>query len=250
MFKDNFQLTTMNCIDIYMFSALNIRNSYYRVIQYPIIINKSHKRLCKYHTYILYFSWNIEGTRFCFNGFFPVGGKMAPVTKLHSKRKGAILIIAMIFVLIFAALAVSMAAMSGTNVQIASNQHKADYALGSATSGLEVERYWLKSVMMPNTTPESKYLATIYNIMQSNMDANGISNITLKHTASTLSILPVTLDSAIGQTFNGQMNIDDGNPNILQVPWQGGSQSNLTIDPATDKWSEWSPTKEPASRGY
>ena len=28
MFKDNFQLTTMNCIDIYMFSALNIRNSY------------------------------------------------------------------------------------------------------------------------------------------------------------------------------------------------------------------------------
>jgi hypothetical protein len=147
---------------------------------------------------------------------------MAPVTKLHPKRKGAILIVAMIFVLIFAALAVSMAAMSGTNVQIASNQHKADYALGSATSGLEVERYWLKTVMMPNTTPESKYLTTIYNIMQSNMDANGISNITLKHTASILSILPVTLDSAAGQTFNGQMNIDAGNPNILQVLSTGG----------------------------
>jgi hypothetical protein len=148
---------------------------------------------------------------------------MTPVTKLHPKRKGAVLIVAMIFVLIFAALAVSMAAMSGTNVQIASNQHKADYALGSATSGLEVERYWLKTVMMPNTTPESKYLSTIYNIMQSNMDANGISNITLKHTASIVSILPVTLDSAIGQTFNGQMNIDTGNPNILQVLSTGGN---------------------------
>jgi hypothetical protein len=148
---------------------------------------------------------------------------MTSVIKSHPKRKGAILIVAMIFVLIFAALAVSMATMSGTNVQIASNQRKADYALGSATSGLEVERYWLKSVMMPNTTPESKYLATIYNIMQSNMDANGISNITLKHTASTLSILPVTLDSAIGQTFNGQMNIDAGNPNILQVLSTGGN---------------------------
>jgi hypothetical protein len=76
--------------------------------------------------------------------------------------------------------------------------------------------------MMPNTTPESKYLTTIYNIMQSNMDANGISNITLKHTASILSILPVTLDSVTGQTFNGQMNIDTGNPNILQVLSTGG----------------------------
>ena len=41
----------------------------------------------------------------------------------------------------------------------------------------------------------------------------------------------------------------DGNPNLFQVFWQGGPQSNLTVDPATDKWSQWSPSKEPASRG-
>jgi Tol biopolymer transport system component len=41
----------------------------------------------------------------------------------------------------------------------------------------------------------------------------------------------------------------DGNPNLFQVPWQGGEQTNLTINPATDKWSEWSPSKESASRG-
>jgi Tol biopolymer transport system component len=42
----------------------------------------------------------------------------------------------------------------------------------------------------------------------------------------------------------------DGNPNVFQIDWQGvGSPSNLTIHPATDKWSEWSPSKEPASRG-
>jgi PKD repeat protein len=43
--------------------------------------------------------------------------------------------------------------------------------------------------------------------------------------------------------------VRDGNPNLFQVFWQGGPQSNLTIDPATDKWSQWSPSKEPASRG-
>jgi len=41
-----------------------------------------------------------------------------------------------------------------------------------------------------------------------------------------------------------------GNPDIFSVPWQGGDISVITNDPSTDKWSEWSPSKEPASRGY
>jgi hypothetical protein len=153
---------------------------------------------------------------------------MAPVQKsVHPKRKGAVLIVAMIFVVIFAALAVSMAAMSGTNVQIASNQHKVDSALGSASSGLDVERYWLSLVKMPSTTPESKYLSTIITTMQSDLDANGISNIDLKHTGE---ILPVTLDSTAGLTFNGQLDIDSAYPNILQVITTGGdAQIKRTI---------------------
>ena len=41
-----------------------------------------------------------------------------------------------------------------------------------------------------------------------------------------------------------------GNPDIFSVPWQGGEISEITNHPSTDKWSEWSPSKEPASRGY
>lgn len=41
-----------------------------------------------------------------------------------------------------------------------------------------------------------------------------------------------------------------GNPDILSVPWQGGEISVITNNPSTDKWSEWSPSKEPGSRGY
>ncbi len=41
-----------------------------------------------------------------------------------------------------------------------------------------------------------------------------------------------------------------GNPDIYSVPWNGGTISYITNDPATDKWSEWSPSKEDASQGY
>jgi hypothetical protein len=136
----------------------------------------------------------------------------------------------MIFVLIFSALAVSMATMSGTNSQIASNQHKVDSALGSAASGLEVQRHWLTGVTMPSSTLVSKYFTTIIDTLQYDLDANSISNIVLKQTGPTCSILPVTLDSASGQTFNGQLNIDPNNPNILQVFSTGGdSQITRTI---------------------
>jgi len=154
---------------------------------------------------------------------------MAPVKKsIHPKRKGAVLIVAMIFVVIFSALAVSMATMSGTNAQIASNQHKTDCALGSATSGLEVERYWLDTVAFPSNTPENKYFSTIMNTLEYNLDANSITNIVLKKNFGTIS--PVTLDSTTSQTFSGQLNMDPNDPYILQVFSTGGdSQITRTI---------------------
>lgn len=147
---------------------------------------------------------------------------MAPEKKtVHPKREGAVLIVAMIFVLIFSALAVSMAAMSGTNAQIASNQHKVDCALGSAASGLEVLRHWLTPISMPSSTPTNKYFSTIMNTLEYDLDANSISNIILKKNLGTIS--PVTLDSTTGQTFNGQMSISNIDPYILEVSSTGGN---------------------------
>jgi hypothetical protein len=146
---------------------------------------------------------------------------MTPVKKsVHLKRNGTALIVSMIFILIFSALAVSMATLSGTNAQLASNQHKTDCALASAESGLEVKRYWLSSVTMPSTTPPSNYLSTIVDTLQNNLDANSISNITVNLDGS---IPPVALDSVTGQTFNGQISIEPNQPYVLQVYATGGS---------------------------
>ncbi|MDT8300430.1 MAG: pilus assembly PilX N-terminal domain-containing protein [Sedimentisphaerales bacterium] len=70
---------------------------------------------------------------------------MAPIAKRLKKldRRGAVLIISMIFVLIFSTLAVSFVTMSGTNAQLASNQHKVNSTLSAAQSGLECGRFIL-----------------------------------------------------------------------------------------------------------
>ncbi|MCP4608352.1 MAG: hypothetical protein GY845_06525 [Planctomycetes bacterium] len=78
---------------------------------------------------------------------------MAPARKRIEKlnRRGAVLIISLIFVVIFSALAVSMATMSGTNVQLASNQHKANSALSAAQSGIECGKYIISTISLGDT---------------------------------------------------------------------------------------------------
>jgi hypothetical protein len=147
---------------------------------------------------------------------------MAPVKKKSARlnRRGAVLIISMIFVLIFSALAVSMATLSGTNVQLASNQHKVDCAFASTESGQEAMRYWLSDVEIPSSTPQSDYFGAIVSTLQYDLDANNISNITVYNDGS---IPPVALHSASGQNFEGEILIDANDLNILQVYATGGS---------------------------
>src|SRR4030042_1002804 len=146
---------------------------------------------------------------------------MSPSYKtVHLKRHGAVLIISMIFILVFSALAVAMAAMSGVNTQIASNQHKIDFAFASAEAGMEVQRFWLTPVTMPSSTAPSSYLGTIVATVQNDLDANSISNITLYHDGS---ISAVPLDSVAGQTFSGQLSIDPNDLYTLNVYSTGGN---------------------------
>jgi len=147
---------------------------------------------------------------------------MAPAKKKSARlnRRGAVLIISMIFVLIFSALAVSMATMSGTNVQLASNQHKVDCAFASTESGQEAMRYWLSDVEIPSSTPPSDYFGAIVSTLQYDLDANNISNISVLNNGS---ILPVALHSASGQNFEGEILIDANDLNILQVYTTGRS---------------------------
>lgn len=129
---------------------------------------------------------------------------MAPISNsARSKNRGAVLIISMIFVVIFSALAVSMAAMSGTNVQIAENQRKADRARACAESGFDVIRFWLSRVSISGTTAEDLRFSQIADSLQDELTSESITNVTTSCNGSVVTIPSVTLDSPGQKSFYG-----------------------------------------------
>jgi Tfp pilus assembly protein PilX len=70
---------------------------------------------------------------------------------LRHRQAGIVMVVAMIFVVLFSALAVSMAALANTNAQVASNQHKMEAALAAAQSGLECAKYVTRTTTLPST---------------------------------------------------------------------------------------------------
>jgi len=162
---------------------------------------------------------------------------MVPVTKsVYPKRKGAVLIISMIFLVIFSALAVSMAAMSGNNVQIAENQLNADRARACAESGFDVIRFWLNRVSISGTTAENLVFSQIAGSLQEELTSESITNVTTSSNGSVLTIPSVTLDSSGGKSFHGTITPLDNE--TLQVDITGVCGSTTRTIRANYKFSE------------
>lgn len=150
---------------------------------------------------------------------------MRPKRKLsRRKRRGVVLIISMIFVVVFSALAISMATVSGNNIQIASNHQNLNAALAAAQSGHEVVRYLLSRVLISSSTPESQYFSEIIAAVRDDLTNNGISGVTV---ATDGTITTVTLDSTTGRSFDGQIQVDAGQPTVMEVSVTGRSGQAL-----------------------
>jgi len=142
-------------------------------------------------------------------------------------RKGSVLITCTIFLVVFMALAVGVASMSGANLQIANNQHQANQAFASAESGLEVVRYWLSRVRIPSSTPAAQYLTAVILTVQEDLLTNGVSNLVLNSDGS---IPSVAIETITGQSFSGHLSLDPFEPNVIHVYVTGESrQATRTI---------------------
>jgi Tfp pilus assembly protein PilX len=141
----------------------------------------------------------------------------------RQKCRGSALIVAMIFVLVFSALAVSMAAISGTSTQIAENQRTANGARACAESGLEVTRYWLNNLSIPGTTGPSQRLQQIADTLQNTLSSNGITNVVSSFDGSSITIPSVTLDSADEQSFSAVITQIDSETLQIDVTGTRGS---------------------------
>jgi type II secretory pathway pseudopilin PulG len=133
-------------------------------------------------------------------------------------RNGSTLITCTLVLLIVSVLAVSLASVSGVNLQIASNQHQANCAFASAESGLEVSRYWLSRVRIRSDTPPSNYLGAIIATATVDLEDNGVSNFRVSPTGA---IPAVMLHPLPGYTFQGQWSSSPGQPEILHVATTG-----------------------------
>ncbi len=116
-------------------------------------------------------------------------------------RPGAALIVSMIFVLVFSALAVSLATISGTNVQLANNQRQANYALTSAQSGLEALRYYLTGLKVPGSVQPADRLSAV----AAALNSKGFS---ASYTNHTITIPTMTINTSSNQTFSVTMGCD------------------------------------------
>lgn len=119
------------------------------------------------------------------------------------KHRGAAFVVSMIFILVFSALAVSMATLCDTNVQIAENQRKGDCARACAESGVDIVRFWLSRFSVPGATEQSIVLSELATSLQSDLTENSITNITASFDGTTLTISDVPLDS--DKSFSAQI---------------------------------------------
>jgi hypothetical protein len=139
-------------------------------------------------------------------------------------RQGSVLVLSLIFLAMFSALAAAMATLSGTNLQIAENFRKADRTRGCAESGLEVIRYWINKVDLSGTIAPSQRFGELYNKLQSGL--TGITNIVPDYNGSTIITIPnVPILSSNGQSFSAVLTSIDVNNVRLEVTGHYGSLS-------------------------
>ena len=100
---------------------------------------------------------------------------------IYKARKGSVFVVSMIFILVFSALAVSITSLSGTNLQISSNQKKAASALDSAHSGLEVLRYYLSNVSFSGAVDESERFGAIASDIQDQINSSSAYNMNFSY---------------------------------------------------------------------
>jgi hypothetical protein len=138
---------------------------------------------------------------------------MKPVNSItHPQRQGSVLVLSLIFIAMFSALAAAVAGMSGANIQIAENHRKVDNARACAESGLEVIRFWMDKVEISGTTAPDQRFTQLTADLQSKLTNAGITNLVPTATSSTLAISNVSVNSDLGQSFSALLTkIDNRN---------------------------------------
>jgi hypothetical protein len=117
-------------------------------------------------------------------------------------RQGSVLVLSLIFIVMISAMAVGLATMSGSNVQIAENHQKLEDTRACAESGLDVMRYWMSKVEMSGTTDQSQRFELMASRLQSALSDAGVTNVVPVLSGSTITISDVPLNTSRNEKFS------------------------------------------------
>lgn len=93
-------------------------------------------------------------------------------------RSGVATVLAMLYIVLFALLAVGFYASSNTNAQVSTNEQRRYKALGAAESGMDFMRYQLFQVAIPPTTADNAILTEVQKDLAAQL--NGTANMGAK----------------------------------------------------------------------
>lgn len=116
--------------------------------------------------------------------------------KNNKNRQGVVMIVALMFMAIFASFSVAMLAMSSANAQLADNHRQGNVALVNTHSGVEVVRYFLDDMTVPSSIESG---------IQDRLAVKGLTNITATVTGSVITLASVPLDSTSSENFSAQI---------------------------------------------
>src|SRR2546422_4331735 len=85
-------------------------------------------------------------------------------------RHGITSMLAMMYLVLFAVMAVGFYASTGTNAQVSHNEQRRYKSLGAAESGMDFMRYQLFQVSIPPSTLDINILTEIYNDLAAQMN--------------------------------------------------------------------------------
>jgi Tfp pilus assembly protein PilX len=162
--------------------------------------------------------------------YFMRGGNRDMKTYLATKRRrtGVALILTMIILAIIAAMAVSLASIASTNLQITDNRQKASNALACAHSGLDVMKYFLNGT---NASTGSQCLGSIATELNSRFAADSISSINFTSTGTEIDFAQVPIDSTQNQSFTASLSqLDDDTVRLSVTGFCGSFSKTITTD--------------------
>jgi hypothetical protein len=153
------------------------------------------------------------------------------ISPTHDQNKGIVLVLVMILLTICTCMAIPLATYTNTNLKIADNYLRANRARASAESGLEIVRFWMSQVSIPQDTEPIDRLTALNTSLLTVLSNNHITNLQPELSGSCIVIPSVYLDADLKDSFSTVFHqTDDNTIQVTVSGWHGTFSRRISVD--------------------